>query len=538
MDDEFNPILPPGSEAYSGSRAGRNPASVAMAYRLVIGMNLVFFAVVYGLVAGGAKQSMFDDVSVSYTVGGIDRNDWTTGLGISGAVALAVWSFLMYSVSFTFSAQFIQECVGSANFKWTAMLYFASGVADALALLTLLPFAGMNDLFVIIPSCVIVVATNTFFGIIANAALQDGHPDSNLLIHAGISQTVPYVLMGANLVENEGKAQDLYGADSKTLITVGVFLWISFKVVMAGVTAAWIHRDPKTYAFDTSKVPKERLTSVQLIWMRSIRLISGGLMLAAVVAFCVMYAFPDELDNTWSTLFWVSGGKIVDVWVWPACQCMPMTAAAVLALFWLVQAVGMMLGWRIFGSEDQHDTGNDPVGVAAWALASGAIMVQLCSVANVSHLTEMIIYVFLVGVGVVLHGTYTPVRSGRDGMSPEDPVALVTKAVIGCAPFVMVLIKFYYGPNGAIDDITQAYVWCVCGVYFLYFILDTLMRLSTNPSVRSIIFRVQFQTVLQFLAVLATAGFAYSDVCMSEKIANEYADYVRIVTSVPIIAPK
>ncbi len=510
--------------------------NAAKLHAVVVGLHFVVFAVVYGLLAGGAKQSMFDDVSVSYTVGGIDRNDWTTGLGISGSVALALYAFLLFALSSEAPSRWINECTGPlATMKWTAMLYFSIGVADALALLTVLPFAGLDDLFVIISSCLIVVASNTFFGVIAHANLQEGHPDSNLLIHAAISQAVPYVLIGANLIENEGKAQDLYGADSKTMITVGVFVWISVKIVMAAVTAGWLYMDPKSRAFDSTSVQRQNLTDVQMMWIQVIRIISGGLMLAAVVAFCVIYAFPDELDNTWSALFWVSGGKIVDSWVWPACQCMPMTAAAVLALFWLIQAVGIYFRWPIFGSKYQNDTGNDPVGVAGWALASGAIMVQLCSVANVNHLTEMIIYVFLVGVGIVLHGTHSPAGTNNRF---EDPVALWAKTLIGCSPFVLVLIKFYYGPDGAIDDVTQAYVWCVCGVYFLYFIVDSLMRLSPNDAIRNVITRMQFQTVFQFLAVLATAGFAYSDVCMSEKIANEYVYYVRLATSGLLVSPK
>lgn len=523
-------------QEYPGAAAPRTRTKVADGHVLVVGLHLIVFAVVYGLLAGGAKQSMFDDVSVSHTVGGIDRNDWTTGLGIAGSVALAVYASLLFALWSDIPVNWINGCTGPlATLKWTAMLYFSTGVADALALLTVLPFAGMNDLFVIISSCLIVVASNTFFGVIAHANLESGHPDSNLLIHAAVSQTVPYVLIGANLIENEGEAQDLYGADSKTMITVGVFIWISVKIVMAAVTAGWLFTNPKSRAFDSTGVSRSNLTSVQMGWIQVIRLVSGGLMLAGVVAFCVVYAFPDELDNTWSALFWVSGGKIVDSWVWPACQSMPMTAAAILALFWLSQALGIYMGWPIFGSKYQHDTGNDPVGVAAWALASGAIMVQLCSVANVNHLSEMIIYVFLIGVGVVLHGTYSP--SGTNSRL-EDPVALWAKALIGCSPFVFVLVKFYYGPDGAIDDVTQAYVWCVCGVYFLYFIVDSFMRLSSNEAVRNVITRMQFQTVFQFLAVLATAGFAYSDVCMSEKIANQYDTYVQLATGGLILAPK
>jgi hypothetical protein len=512
--------------------AGYGAKVVAHGHLAVSVLHLVVFGIVYGLLAGGAGKDFFDNVDVTYTIGGIVRDYWTTGLGISGVVAVVVWAVIALAVSLRACDGLVEAVTaGGGRFKHTAILFVAYGIADALALLVVLPFVGMNDLFVLISSCVLVVSSQAYFGVVSSTPNQRGHPDNNLLIIAGMVQTIPYAMILVNLIKNDGEAQELHGPDSDAMISTAVIVWITIKIVMTWLTVYWVHTDPAAQSVQAFTVARPSLDGLQLARTHFVRLIAGGVMFFALVAFLVLYAFPDTLDETWEPLFWVSGSRVIDSWVWPICQIAPLSSAGILFVIWTAQWIGIRYRIPIFGTVGaQTNNGNDAAGIAAWALASIAIMAQLCSVANVNHLTELVMYCALLPIGIVLHGTVSPVRDGSS-RSSEDPTALLTKAAFGMAPLVLVAIKFYYGPDGDIATTTQLYFWSIFVVYFVYFAVDTVARTIMPVNGTTVANRLAISTILQFLAVFATAGFAYSGVCMSEDKATMYQDAVVLMTS-------
>ncbi len=531
FQDEDVPIIRDGVSM--GRRNGYTSGMLSNGHLAVSLFHLVMYAVVFGLLAGGAGKDFFDNVDVTYTVGGLVRDYWTGGLGITGVVALVVWIVIAMGVSLKACDGVVDAVTPSGGrFKHTAVLFLAYGVADALALISILPFVGMNDLFVLIASCVIVVTSQSYFGVVSSTPLQRGHPDNNLLFIAGIAQTIPYAMMFVNLIENHGKAHELNGADSDAMISTAVMIWASIKVIMTWLTVYWVHTDPEAQNVQVVRIDLPTLDQLQLQRTRMVRVIAAGTMFFALVSFSILYAFPDTLDETWAPLFWVSSAQVLDSWVWPVCQCMPFTAAGVLFIIWTAQWVGIHFGIPIFGTADvQKNTGNDAAGIAAWSIASIAVMIQLCSVANVNHLTELVIYCALLAIGIVLHGTVSPVRGESARGASEDPIALVLKATFAMAPLVLVTIKFYYGPDGDIGTTTQLYVWSVFVVYIVYFAADTLMRTRLAITGTTVANRMVISTIMQFLAVLATAGFAYSGVCMSENKATQYQQAVVFLTS-------
>lgn len=508
---------------------------------LVSSMSFVFFAATYIIVASSAQKDFMLHSPVRYYVACFDRWDKEAPFGAVSVISLALF-FLLTLVhwlpeSYTLSRAGVDRGMKAARstvVNWGMVSFVTYGIADMFAYLAVAPLAGVQELVELLAAGFVIFGANWFFGhtSTAKSAAAPGllHPDRHLVWFAALFATVPYAVCVANLIAKEGITDD-FDPKSDAAVMSGIIIWVSFKVILNFVHAITAPNNPDSEARVQTAGLADWFSQQAQTWYGKMmvgRMVGAFLMFSAAATFSFFYLDSDLVRRTYSPIVWVVGGEIVSGGAWPACEVGAIGASGALLLIWGAHIVHYYFVDTRPAAE-RIGNNNDPFGLTAWAVSSALTMALLCMVSNVNQATEMITLTSVTAIGIVLHGIHSPVEGkGEDGM------ALATKGAIAVAPMVMVAIKLMYGDDGDVDTGVLTFAFVTIGLYSLYFVVDSFMRMYSASSML-IGNRMVFHSLVQLAVVANVGGHAYSGLCLtkdqSSGIVELAKDYLAVINN-------